>query len=291
MKRKSLTISREIYNALKSFSDPADRAAIYDAIFEDLFEGIQTSRNNLTDTQKMAYVVLAPQIRKMTMQFENGKQGGRKNDAIAPSILKCSHKKTQLQPNYNPTITQKLKKESKKYIPFKKYNIIYKYNTLHLLTLYHVRAHEKSIKKTTTTTPVVTTKKITTTEQEVVTRTRNILHRLAAGPEQVNICGAAHASSEIIERIQKFYAGPGALDKIKSIYADVDTNPDIRNPYKYTVSRLYNVACGLVVVHKNNYTNKTADEKSGIITHRYTQEDFDNLYDSLDEFCDDLDIK
>ena len=122
-------------------------------------------------------------------------------------------------------------------------------------------------------------KKISALDPAIAQRTLILVEQLQNDEEKIKISGKRTARAEILRAYNQMLGQSDALERLQFAYHEVDTTPGVRNPYKYTVALLYNVATNSP---KPEYT-KEKSPREGMMTHNYTKEQLDSLWTNFDE--------
>lgn len=107
MQRKTVTISRELFQELKEFSFET-RSKLWFYLLDNLFDGKNSTSEEIPEDIKDAYVGLKYEFNRMQKQFTNGKKNAnsaQKNSKQNSRGLFCPLDESQLDPT-RPNLTQ-----------------------------------------------------------------------------------------------------------------------------------------------------------------------------------------
>ena len=119
--------------------------------------------------------------------------------------------------------------------------------------------------------------KISELDPSIAQRTLILVKQLQADVDKIRISGKLTARAEILHAYNKMLGRTDALERLQYVYHEADTTPGVRNPFKYTVALLYNVA---IDAPKPEYKNKVPNEK--IERRQYGRNELNALYENLD---------
>ena len=271
-RRRRISYTEPLFDALLVLSD-SDRLQIYDQLNYHFLKGKPLDYAACSDTARSIMAYIAPEIRKYQQKFDAGIT--EKKFTASTKAALCPNETSVLKRNEaNGSVKKKNQKEN--ILSINKnlnniYNNVYQTNNR---TRAHAYAREESIKNENDGDGVVVQlQKLQAADPETVSRTLLLIEELRQGEEIVKINGQPTKSSEIFSVFEQFFQKPGALEFLKYTYKQIDMLPGIRNPFKYTVSRLYN----LMKVSESKTNEKTGTERE------YSKEFLDSLFDNIED--------
>lgn len=266
VRRTQVTYSRRILDPIRRLND-RDRLTLYDALNDHFLDGKPFEYNSYSYTVQTLLAYLASDMRLLETKYTNAK-----NAKKSASLLNCKQIIGETKPN------EALKSDTIN-IPYNKYNTENKYNLLYKQTTVCAPAYarEETNKNINDGDELVARlQKIAALDPATAQRTLTLVEQLQADDETIRISGKPTARAEILRAYNQMCGRPDALERLQYAYHEADTTPRVKNPYKYTVSLLYNVATN---TPKPDYGKAPAEE---IQQHQYSPEELNSLFDNLD---------
>ena len=264
VKRTQVTYSRRILDPIRRLND-SDRLTAYDALNDYFLDGKPLAYDNYSYTVQTILAYIASDMRLLQTKYTN-----RKNAKNSVSLLNCK----QIQDETSPDLSQK---DTTINIPYNKFSTDNIYNNLYKQTTVRARTRENSNKTINDGDELVAhIEKIAELDQATAERTLILVKQLQADEEKIRISGKPTARAEILQAYNKMLGQSDALERLQYVFHTADTAPGIKNPYRYTVALLYNVATN---TPKPEYNKASAD---GIESHQYSAEQLNGLFCNLD---------
>ncbi len=266
-KRKTITYSKRIFEPIRRLND-ADRLQLYDALNEHFLDDKPFEYERYSYTVQTLLPWLAPEIRKLETKYTNSK-----NAKSSAGLFNCTQIVSEPQANDKRTESERIN------IPYNKYNSNNIYNLLFKqTTTARTRTREEINKKDNDGDSMsVAIQKISELDPATGARIEALITQLKSGNEKIKIAGEPTERAKILEAINGLLISANAVEQLQAIFSEIDSTPNVRNPFKYTVSFLYNVA---LERGKPDYSKL---RELDYMHHSYTPEQLNNLFDSLDD--------
>lgn len=267
-KRKTITYSKRILEPIRRLND-ADRLQIYDALNDHFLDGKPFDYNTYSYTVQTLLPWLAPEIRKLETKYSNSK-----NAKSSASLFNCTQIVSEPQADDKRTESERIN------IPYNKYNANNIYNLLYKQTTARAHTREEINQKDNDGDSMsVALQKISSLDPVTGARIETLIKQLQSGDEKIRIAGEPTERAKILQAINKLLLSSNSLEQLQSIFQDIDSSPNVRNPFKYTISYIYNVA---LERGKPEYNSSQLSELN-YMRHSYTSEQLNDLFDSLDD--------
>lgn len=263
IKRKTITFSRDFLAPLRRLNKN-DQAEILNALLDHFLDGKTIEYPDYSETVQAVLACLTIEMRKLESKYTNGKSA-----KVDTSLFNCREKTSEMKRN-----EANLSESHIKNIPYNKYNTENIYNHLYKQTTVHAHAHMCESQKNNNYDLEQELERIAKLDPAVAQRTKVLIMQLQSEEGDVLISGRPKARAEILQAYSELLHRDSALEVLQYAYKEVDTTPGIRNPYKYTVSMLYNIAT-------NNQKQKNDDQANEMIHHKYTKEQLNDLFDTI----------
>lgn len=266
IRRNQVTYSRRILDPIRRLND-TDRLILYDALNDHFFDGKPFAYDNYSYTVQTLLAAIAPEMRLLETKYNNAKNAKKRD-----SLFICKEIVSETERNV-------AKKNDNIMIPYNQYNSNNKYNFLYKQTTARAHAYaSENLNKTINDGDelVARIEKIAALDPVTAQRTLTLVEQLQSDAETIRISGKPTRRAEILHAYNKMLGRADALERLQYVYHEADIAPGVRNPYKYTVALLYNVATD---TPKPEYNKATVEE---IERHKYSPEELNALFDSLD---------
>lgn len=271
-KRKTITYSKRIFEPIRRLND-ADRLQLYDALNEHFLDDKPFEYERYSYTVQTLLPWLAPEIRKLETKYTNSK-----NAKSSASLFNCEQIVSEPQANDKRTVSE-LQADNIN-IPYNKYNSNNIYNFLYKQTTARAHTCEEINKKDNDCDSMsVAIQNISALDPATGARIETLIKQLQSGDEKIKIAGEPTERAKILQAINKLLLSPNSLEQLQSIFKDIDSTQSVRNPFKYTISYIYNVA---LERGKPDYSSSKPRELD-YMHHYYTAEQLNDLFDSLDD--------
>lgn len=271
-KRKTITYSKRILEPIRRLND-VDRLQLYDALNDYFLDDKPFDYDTYSYTVQTLLPWLALEIRKLETKYSNSKS--TKNSV---SLFNCAQIVSELQANDKRTISE-LKADNIN-IPYNNYNSNNIYNFLYKQTTARAHTREEINKKDNDGDSMsVAIKNISALDSATGARIETLIKQLQSGNEKIKISGEPTERAKILQAINELLLSPNTLEQLQSIFKDIDSTPNVRNPFKYTISYIYNVA---LERGKPDYSSSKPRELD-YMRHNYAPEQLNDLFDNLDD--------
>ena len=269
IKRKTVTISDNVFQTLYRVKDNQERLTCYDTIFKALFTNSPVKMSALSETVQLAVSCLMPELRKIQGKFKSGKTEKKlKSESV---FLSCKQNGSETK----QTEAEKSRVLSPDYLNSNS-NINYIYNILissssnifNKTTNYTGNALAEVLKQFKSTAPGEFKKFCKTINQ-------------VSQAEAVKINGVFKKNSDLLESVTELLLNPNGLEQIKLKYDELNKkSSEIKNKRNYEISALFNLSHAVKKSNKNQYHKKSKSLDYDQRT--YSEEDYQKLYDDLD---------
>lgn len=274
-KRKTITISYELFEAVSKVRQPENRLEIYETMFSYLFKNKPIEYSKIkSDTVSSILAYMMPDIRKIQSKFENGNtKKGTKNTA---SLFCCSQASSELQANISEENASD-------------YNIYNTINNLFLIinqSVNHNKKYNSYINITNKDYITDSLKKICQKNENHYKIVTKVLNELC-GKEKIKINGVWVEQAEALDTIVGLLTSEDGIEQLSLKIDEVAQAQGLKNKLGYLTTALFNLSKNLK--NKNvhsGYTraNTSYNANSDIISHNYTAEQLKSVYDNLDDF-------
>ena len=272
IKRKTVTISDNVFQTLYRVKDDQERLTCYDTIFKALFTNSPVKMSALSETVQLAVSCLMPELRKIQSKYTNGKTVKKQN--LSSVFLSCEQNGSEAKQNE----AKKIESFSPDYnnnnnsINNNIYNILISSssNIFNKTTNYTSNALAETLNQFANTAPG---------EFKKFCKTIKLLNQ----NEMVKINGVFKNSKEVIESIAELLLNPSGLEQIKLQYAELEKkSSEIKNKSKYEISAIFNLANDLKSQKFVKYHGQTKSSNLDYEQRNYTEEEYQAVFDNLD---------
>lgn len=274
MQRKTITISRELFQGLKEFNQNTRQRLLY-YVLDSLFDGKTATNEEIPEDIRDAYIGFKYEFNKIQKQFENGKKSVQKKSTQIFTQSLCPLEDTQLDP-IQPNLTQVEPRTHTHAIGNKLYNKINinNNNNNKINNIYNINnidnkqtnkiINNKYISKdlcdfTLTQENRDVTEwwldilhekitKIAELEPVLASRFSELVNRVAEQVRPIKLQGYYTAPEVVLEKYLNFFCceSAEAIKRLSQIYEGFEiktTTTNINNTFKYLVAYFYNKAC------------------------------------------------
>lgn len=270
-KRKTLTITYELFEAVSKVKSADDRLEIYETMFNYFFKNKPIEYSKIkSDTASSIIAFMMPDIRKIQSKFDNGNtKKSTKNNA---SLFIC-----------NTNISKEQAKLSED-LPSDYYNI---YNIINnILNIINQSINSGKINNSYIN---ITNRDIMVKSLQKISQ-ENAIHYEAlvkvinevASKEKTKINGVWVESAEALDTIAWLLVSQEGAHQLSLKINEVAKIQGLKNKLSYLTSALYNLSKDLAKKSINKATYQSKQKTSDIITHNYTAEQLKSVYDDLD---------
>lgn len=281
VKRKTVTFPSKIYDIIKNQSD-LDRLELYDTLFRHLFEIQPINKDEIKSPKVAAFLeYLAPELRILQTKFDN--RNGKKNLIEPSNSFSVQTKNIGTYRNESEQI-ENFSSDYYNIIYIIK-EIIYNYQSINQKEILNKYKYIKNDKLG------LLNQSLSQIEQSVekqgINKITHAVEKLAAA-EFIKVNGITKPSIEVLDKIIGLLIKPTASEQIKIKLKELSEVSGIKNPVNYLISSLYNLACDFEKDNRHGIStfyskNQPVNNNVGFMTHDYTKEQLEALYDSVDD--------
>lgn len=271
-KRKTLTMTYELFEAVSKVKSPDERLEIYEIMFNHFFKSKPIEYSKIkSDTVSSIIAFMMPDIRKIQSKFDNGNtKKSTKNNA---SLFTCYNNISQQQANGSKDLPS----------DYNIYNIINNIYKLINQSLNNSKSNNSYINITNKDIMVKSLQEINqnnTMHYEALVKVINEI----IGKEKIKINGVWLEQAEALDTIAALLVSQEGGRQLALKIDEVAQTQGLKNKLGYLTSALYNLSKDLAKNSNNSSYKYYNQNKSnpGMLTHNYTAEQLNSVYDDLD---------
>lgn len=240
----------------------SERLIFYDGLLHHFLEGENLPQNNISDSLKVAFACVTPQIRVLQSKFNNGAQKKYTEKAKASLCLneRSELKRTEANQSESYNINN----------PFPKLiYILNKYNNSNQSSA-RMCAHARETNKTTSDDEILRClTQIEKEDQSIFQFFQKLINEVET--KIIKIGGIETPPEKIIKSIRRCVMNPNFINMLATA-RDESNQPEVRDQLKYAVSVLYNLCNKVFEVPPADFSQRS-----------YTKEELNSLFDNLDD--------
>jgi len=273
-KRKTLTIPSELFEAVSKVKLADDRLEIYETLFNYFFKNKPIEYTKIkSDTVSSILAFMTPDIRKMQAKYDN--RIGKKSTKSNASLFLCNQNVIKQQETTTAFSTSDY---------YNIYNII---NNIYLIINQSVNNSKINNSYINITNKDIMTKSLQEISQENATHYEALVRVIneVASKEKIKINGVWVERAEALDTIAGLLVSQEGLRQLALKIDEVAQTQELKNKLGYLTSALYNLSKDLAKNLKSNISYKSYNQSksnSGMLTHNYTAEQLNSVYDDLD---------
>lgn len=265
-KRKNVTFSRDIFNALKRLKDP-ERLEIYDSLFSHFFDGKTIDYEKIkSDVVQAVLSCLTPEMRKIQIKYDNGScEKLNKNS----SLFNCENNGSETK----RTEANASERDCSDYLIQTIYEYIYNNQSINLNNIYinNIIYNNRQIMQ----------KCLKSLKSDKQATLENVMTKVMTSKEnQVKIAGEPKNAAEVLDTICALLLEPSKTEEMNQKINEIKNLKSLHNPLSYLTVALYNLARSQS--QPKNSSNSATRANSEIISHNYSREELQKVFDDLD---------
>ena len=273
-KRKTLTMTYELFEAVSKVKSPEERLQIYEIMFNHFFKNKPIDHSKIeSETVSSILAFMMPDIRKIQSKYDN--RIGKKSTKNNASLFLCNQKVIEQQQPTTAFSTSDY---------YNIYNII---NNIYLIINQSVSNSKNNNSYINITNKDIMTKSLQEISQENATHYEalvNVINEVAS-KEKIKINGVWVERATALDTIAGLLVSQEGVQQLSLKIDEVAQTQGLKNKLGYLTSALYNLSKDLAKNLKSNISYKSYNQSksnSGMLTHNYTAEQLNSVYDDLD---------